>query len=197
MCSVSYLRHLAGSPEKVDALLDLGRKAWNDIAGGPAYGYGNLALTLARPAFDPWLPRQPDTPLPWEYIKPPEERAHAVAVAYVGNDIEGNLSSLYCSGRGIKGAFWGNFLSAAHVAMAGGQETLREKLREMRVERLNHGGLLVVATDSPLPDDTEATRERFAKLHGALQPAFLSREDTPENKRGMLGYFYRERSYMV
>jgi hypothetical protein len=87
--------------------------------------------------------------------------------------------------------------SAPHVAMVGGEETLREKLREMRVERLNHGGLLVVATDSPLPDDTQATRERFAKLHGALQPAFLSREETPENKRGMLGYFYRERSYMV
>jgi hypothetical protein len=25
----------------------------------------------------------------------------------------------------------------------------------------------------------------------------MSREETPENKRGMLGYFYRERSYMI
>jgi hypothetical protein len=67
----------------------------------------------------------------------------------------------------------------------------------MHIESLNLGGLLVVATDNPLPADTEATSSRFTQLHDALQPAFLSREETPENKRGMLGYFYRERSYMI
>ena len=91
MCSVSYLRHLAASPEKVEALLDLAKRAWNGTPGGPAYGYGNLAITLARPMFDPRTPRPPGAPLPWEYIKPPDERVHAVPIAYVGNDIEGNL----------------------------------------------------------------------------------------------------------
>jgi hypothetical protein len=28
---------------------------------------------------------------------------------------------------------------------------------------------------------------------GGARPAFLSRDETPEMKRGMLGYFYRER----
>ena len=164
MCSISYLRHLAASPEKIDALLDLGKKAWNDIAGGPAYGYGNLAITLARPAFDPRVPRPAGAPMPWEYIKPPEERSHAVPVAYVGNDIEGNLASLYSNGRGIKGAFWANFLSAATCAMAGGEETLRRQLGGMRVDRLDHGGLLVVATDNPLPEDVSSTSERFERF---------------------------------
>jgi hypothetical protein len=163
------------------------------MPGGPAYGYGNLAITLARPVFDPRNPRPPGAPLPWEYTKPPGERVHAVPIAYVGNDIEGNLEQLYVRDRGIKGAFWANFLSAAHVAMAGGEAALRKKLNGMRVEPLQHGGLLVVATESPLPEDTDATRERFWRLDEALQPAFLSREHTTQLMRGMLGYFYRER----
>jgi hypothetical protein len=192
-CSVSYLRHVAASREKIEALLNLGRLAWNRVAGGPAYGYGNLAITLARPAFDPRAPRRPAAPMPWDYIKPPEHRAHAVPIAYGGNDIEGNLSPLYCRNAGVKGAFWANFLSAAHVTMAGGEAVLRRDLNGMRIERLEHGGLLVVATDSPLPEDTGETRARFLPLDEALRPAFLSREETPPIKRGMLGYFYRER----
>jgi hypothetical protein len=194
-CSISYLRHLAASSEKVEALLCLAKQAWNAIDGGPAYGYGNLAIILARPRFDPRVPRPPGTPLPWEFIKPPEERAHAVPVAYIGNDIEGNLASLYCGGRGIKGAFWANFLSRGYVEMAGGEEMIRTKLTGLRVDTLDHGGLLIIATESPLPEDTPETRERFARLHTALQPAFLSLEQISENKRGMLGYFYRERPY--
>jgi hypothetical protein len=71
---------------------------------------------------------------------------------------------------------------------------IRAKLPDVHVESLAHGGLLVLATDGPLPDDTEINRRRFLHVHDALQPTFLSREQTPENKRGMLGYFYRERS---
>ena len=192
-CSVSYLRHLAVSPGKVDALLALTRRAWNGIDGGPAYGYGHLAIILARPPFDPHRPALPGAPMPWEYIKPPEHRAHPVPIAYVGNDIEGNLADLYCRNRGIKGAFWANFLSAAHVELAGGEATLKRALTGMRVERLDHGGCLIVATETPLPDDIDETRSRFLRLDEALRPAFLSREGTAENKRGMLGYFYRER----
>lgn len=77
--------------------------------------------------------------------------------------------------------------------MAGGEASLRSKLNGMRVERLQHGGLLIVATDNPLPDDTDATRDLFRRLDAALQPALLSREQTTETMRGMLGYFYRER----
>lgn len=81
--------------------------------------------------------------------------------------------------------------------MAGGEQQIRAKLPGMRIERLNHGGLLVVATDSPLPEDREENRLRFLQVHAALQPAFLSREETSENKRQMLGYFYRERASVV
>jgi len=192
MCSVSYLRHLAASPAKVEALLQLAKQAWDETPGGPAYGYGHLAITLARPIFDPRTPSPPGA-LPWEFINPPAERVHAVPIAYGGNDIELNLEPLYVQDHGIKGAFWANFLSAAYVDMAGGQALLKSKLNGMRVEPLQHGGLLVVATDSPLPEDTNDTRERFWRLDEALQPAFISREQATEMKRGMLGYFYRER----
>lgn len=192
LCSVSYLRHLAASPQKIEALLQFGQKAWNGIEGGPAYGFGNLAITPPRPAFQPWAPQPP-----WEVTRPPAERAHAIPVAYVGSDIDGNLASLFCRGRGIKGAFWANYLSGAHVGLAGGEQAIRAKFPGMRIEPLNHGGLLVVATDSPRPADTEENRQRFLRLHAALQPAFLSREETPENKRPMLGCFYRERPSVV
>ncbi len=192
MCSVSYLRHLAASPEKVEALLQLAKQAWNGTPGGAAYGYGHLAISLARPRWDILKPKPPDALWPWEFVKPPVERVHAVPIAYMG-DIELNLEQVYVRDYGIKGAFWANFLSAAHIAMAGGEATLRAKLDGMRVEPLQHGGLLVVATESPLPDDTDATRERFWRLDEALQPAFLAREQMTEMVRGMLGYFYRER----
>lgn len=192
MCSVSYLRHLAASPEKVEALLRLAIVAWNGTPGGPAYGYGHLATSLPRPRWDITKPKPPDALWPWEFVKPPAERVHAVPVAYMG-DIELNLTSLYVHDKGIKGAFWANFLSAAHVVMAGGEAALRARLSGIRIERLQHGGLLVVATDSPLPEDTADTRERFWRVDEALQPAFIAREETAETKRAMLGYFYRER----
>lgn len=196
-CSVSYLRHLAASPEKVDALLQFGRKTWNSIDGGPPYGFGNLAITPMRPAFNPSAPATPGAPMPWDLIMPPAEPVHAIPVASVGNDIDGNLESLYCKGLGIKGAFWANYLSAAHVALAGGREQLKAKLPGIRLEVLEHGGLMVIATDSPMPEDTAENRQRFMRVQEALRPAFLSREETPERKRRMLGYFYRERGSTV
>lgn len=138
-CSVSYLRHLASSPTRVEALLQLAKQAWDGTPGGPAYGYGNLAITLARPRFDLRNPRPPGAPLPWEFVKPPVERVHAVPIAYVRSDIEGNLDSLYVRDRGIKGAFWANFLSAAHVAMpratGSGGSTRRSNRPSFRAKR--------------------------------------------------------------
>lgn len=197
ICSVAYLRHLAASPEKVEALLELGRRAWNGVDDGPAYGFGNLAITLARPPFDPDNPPLPGTRFPPAFIKPPAQRVHAIPIAYVGNDIEGNLESLYCNNHGINGAFWANYLSATHVAMTGGLEQIKTKLQAIRVESLSHGGLLVVTTDNPLPDDTEENRRRFLQVHATLQPAFPSMGETVEIKRPMLSCFYRERPEML
>ena len=136
MCSVSSFRHFAADPQKVDALLQFGNRAWNGVDGGPAYGYGNLAISP-------------------------------------------------------------HYLSAVHVGMAGGEPQIMARLPGLRIEGLNHGGLVVVATDSPLPDDTEDNRRRFLRVHAALQPAFLSREETSENWRRMLGCFYRERVSVI
>lgn len=191
-CSVSYLRHIAASPQKIDALLQFGKRVWNGIERGPAYGFGNLAITLMRPPFDPFAPIPPGTPFPRPLMAPPGERVHAIPIAYGGTDIDGNLSQLYVKDRGIKGAFWTNYLSAAHVALAGGTEQLRGRMPGIRVEPLDHGGLMVVATDSPLPEDSDENRRRFTTVHGALQPAFLSREATTPMMRPLLGYFFRE-----
>lgn len=76
--------------------------------------------------------------------------------------------------------------------MAGGEQAIRAGLPDARVEPLHAGGLLIVATESLLPEDSEANRRRFLAVHRALQPAFLTRADTSENKRALLGYFYRE-----
>ena len=191
-CSIPYLRHLASSPEKVEALLQLAIQAWNATPGGAAYGYGHLLNSLPRSRWDISKPKPASALWPWEFTKPPVERVHAVPISY-GGDIELNLSGMYPRGKGIKGAFWANFLSAAYVAMAGGESALRSKVDGMRIERLNHGGLLIVATDSPLPEDTDDTRDRFLRLDEALQPAFISRDENAGNVRDKLGYFYRER----
>ena len=114
----------------------------------------------------------------------------------MGN-VENNLEGLYCNDRGIKGAFWANYLSAVHVGLAGGEQAVRAKLPGMRIDSLDHGGLMIITTDSPFPEDTEQNRQRFLEVHAALQPAFLSREETPEGKRPLLGYFYRERASVV
>jgi hypothetical protein len=192
-CSIPYLRHLAASPEKVEALLQFGKTAWNGIDGGPAYGYGNLAMSSPRVDVMEWFKAPLGTPVP---IEAPTERVHAIPVACVG-DVDRNLEQLYVKNRGIKGAFWANYLSAVHAGMAGGEQEIRAKLPGLRIDPLDHGGLLVVATESPLPDDTEENRQRFLRVHAVLQPAFLSREETSEGKRQMLGYFYRERSSVV
>jgi hypothetical protein len=163
-CSIPYLRHLAASAQKVEALLRFGNTVWNGIDDGPAYGYGNLAINSPRVDVMEWMRAPLGTPIP---INAPTERVHAIPVACAG-DVENNLEHLYCEDRGIKGAFWANYLNAVHVRMAGGEQEIRVKLPGMRIESLNHGGLLVVATDSPLPDDTEENRQCFLRVHPAL-----------------------------
>ena len=161
-------RGMARRPSTVSAISPSFRSA-------PASDHSPWA---GRRASDPPLRRAP--------------RAHAIPVAQTGTDIDGNLEGLICGGRGIKGAYWANYLSEAHVRMAGGDAALRERLGGMRIERLNDDGLLIVATDTPLPEDSEQNRQRFIQLEAALKPAFLSRAETPENKRALLGYFFRE-----
>ena len=191
-CSVSYLRLLAASLEKVESLLRLGTAAWNRVKGGAAYGYGNLAFIPTRVPINPHGPQHPGYRLPWDRDTPPAEPPHAIPVAWIGSDVDGNLERMFCTGRGIKGAFWANYLSAVSVRMAGGEQAIRASLPGIRIEPLHAGGLLVVATDSPLPEDSEENRQRFLAVHRVLQPAFLSRAETSENKRALLGYFYRE-----
>jgi hypothetical protein len=117
---------------------------------------------------------------------------HPIPVAATGNDIDLNIDGLIVGGRGIKGAYWANYLSATHVSMAGGAQSIADRLAGMRVEALGDGGLLIVATDTPMPEDSEENRRRFVHLEAALKPAFLSRAETPENKRALLGSFFRE-----
>ncbi len=191
-CSVSYLRRLAASPAKIETLLRLGTAAWNGVPGGAAYGYGNLGFIPPRVPFNPHGPQHAEYRLAWDRDTPPAQRPHAIPIAWIGSDVDGNLDSSFVAGKGIKGAFWANYLSEAYVSMAGGAKAIEASRPGIRIEPLNHGGLLVVATESPLPEDSEENRQRFLAVHRALQPAFLSRAETAGNKRGLLGHFYRE-----
>jgi hypothetical protein len=185
MCSLPYLRHLAAASETIDALLGFGTMAWNGTR--PVYGFGNLAFIPKRaglPFAEGGLPQL-------ELAAPPATRVHPIPVAQTGNDIDLNIDGLICDGRGIKGAYWANYLSAAQVALAGGDAVLRDRLAGLRIEPISRG-LLVVACDSPMPDDSEENRQRFVRLERALKPVFLSSAETPANKRDLLGYFQRE-----
>ena len=177
-CSLSYLRQLAASAAKLEKLLQLGMAAWNGVQGGAAYGYGNLGFIPPRAPFA-------------GHDTPPAQRPHAIPVAWTGADVDGNLDRSFCAGKGIKGAFWANYLSEIYVRQAGGAELVRASLPGIRTETLHGGGLLVVATETPLPQDTEENRQRFLAVHRVLQPAYLSRAETAANKRALLSYFYR------
>lgn len=187
-CSLPYVRALLAEAG-VEAVLRLGVAAWRGAPGGAAYGYANVALTPSRPMFGQpgW---QPPGPGVLAAIAPPAVRPHAIPVAYAG-DVDGNLEALFRARRGIKGAFWANFLGAGHVRRLEGEPALRARLPEARIEPLGDDGLLVVATPSPLPEDSEDNRRRFLDLSRALEPAFISRAETPDTKRALLGYFAR------
>lgn len=197
-CSLSYLRHLSESRERVNALIHLGKAAWDGVDGGTAYGYGNIGFFEKIVPFNPTGPQDPDYVPPWDQPKAaPDLRPHAIPVAYTGLNVDHNLESLYCGGRGIKGAFWANYLSNVYVDLAGGEQRLRDGLPGLRIEALRGGGLLIVAAESPLPQDTEENRQRFLSVHRLLQPVFISRNETSERKGRLLGYFYRERPSVV
>ncbi len=196
-CSLSYLRQLAESPERVEALLRLGKAAWDGM-GGAAYGFGNVAYMEKIVPFNPTGPQDPDYVPPWDLPRAaPDLRPHAIPVAHAGLNVDSNLQSFYSDGRGIKGAFWANYLSKVYVDMAGGEQLLRNELLGCRIEALRGNGLLIVATDSPLPADTEENRQRFLTLHHLLQPAFISRTEAADRTGRLLGYFYRERPSVV
>jgi hypothetical protein len=190
--SVSYLRHLAASPARIETLLRFGMAAWDGVPGGPAYGYGNLGFIPPRVPFNPHNPRHASYRLSWDRDTPPAQRPHAIPVAWIGSDVDGNLNRSFCAGEGIKGAFWANYLSEIYVRKAGSAQAIRASLPGIRIEALHDGGLVVVATESPLPEDSEENRQRYLAVHRVLQPAFLSRAETAANKRALLGYFYRE-----
>ena len=191
-CSVSYLRQLAASPARIDKLLRFGTAAWDGVPGGPAYGYGNLGFIPPRVPFNPHDPQQAGYRHAWDRDTPPAQPPHAIPVAWIGSDVDGNLDGSFCAGKGIKGAFWANYLSETYVGKAGGAQAIRASLPGIRIDDLRDGGLVVVATESPLPEDSEHNRQRFLAVHRVLQPAFLSRAETAANKRALLGYFYRE-----
>ena len=193
-CSVSYLRLLAASPARIEKLLGFGTAAWDGVPGGPAYGYANLGFIPPRVPFNPDGPQQAGYRHAWDRDTPPVQPPHAIPVAWTGADVDGNLDRSFCAGKGIKGAFWANYLSETYVRKAGGAQAIRAGLPGIRIDDLGHGGLLVVATESPLPEDSEQNRQRFLAVHRVLQPAFLSRAETAANQRALLGYFYREQA---
>jgi hypothetical protein len=196
-CSLDYLQQLAASPARVAALLQFGTAAWNGTGDGAAYAFGNVATVPKVVPFVPGVTQVKDFAKRLEIAGPPPSPAHPIPVAHTGHQIDGNLEEIYCAGKGIKGAFWANWLTAAHAAMAGGEETLRAALPDARIDALAGGGLRVVATASPLPDDTEANRDRYRALYRALQRAFISRQEISPIKQKLLGHYYRERPSLI
>lgn len=67
-CSLSYLRYLAESPDRVEALIHLGKAAWDGV-GDAAYGFANVAYMEKIVPFNPTEPRDPDYVPPWDQPK--------------------------------------------------------------------------------------------------------------------------------
>ena len=196
-CSLEYLEELAAWPMLVEALLQFGSAAWNAFGEDAAYGFASVATVPKVVPFMPGVTQLKDFAKRLELAGPPPNPPHPIPVAHTGERIDGNLQDIYCAGKGIKGAFWANWLTAQHVAMAGGEERLRAALPDARIDALATGGLRLVATPSPLPEDTEGNRERYRALYRALKPAFISRQDAGPGKQHLLGHFYRERPVAV
>ncbi len=126
-CSIPYLRHVSASRDMVDALIAFGVQVWN--ATKPAYGFGNLAA----------IPKRAGIPFAREGC-PDRSRSssrrpvHPIPVAATGNDIDVNIDGLIVGGRGIKGAYWANYL--ARIRANGWRRTIDSPidLPGMRVE---------------------------------------------------------------
>lgn len=191
-CSVRYLEALVAGPGRAEAMLRFGRAAWTGLGGHARYGFANLAYT---PKVTPFVPGMSpaDFSHRFDLNAPPAVQPHPIPVAHTGHRIDGNLEQFYCGGKGIKGAFWANFMSSPYVQLAGGEQTLRASLPQFRVETLAPDGLLIVAGESPLPEDTDANRARYQRLGRALQPAFIAKQEVSPLKQDLLGAFYRER----
>ena len=162
------------------------------VAGFASAAAQEIGFIPPRVPFNPHDPQQADYRLSWDRDTPPAQRPHAIPVAWTGSDVDGNLDRSFCAGEGIKGAFWANYLSEIYVRKAGGAQSIAASLPGIRIEALHDGGLLVVVTESPLPEDSDENRQRFLAVHRVLQPAFLSRAEMAANKRALLGHYYRE-----
>ena len=161
---------------KVEALLHSRSGRGTGSPGGPAYGYGNLAITLARPVFDPRTPQAARSSAAVGVHQAARSSACMPCRSPTSATTSKGTSSSSISGTGASRARSGPISCPPRTSIWRGRSVLKAKLNGMRVERLEHGGLLVAATDSPLPEDTDATRDRFWRLDEALQPAFLSRD---------------------
>lgn len=75
----------------------------------------------------------------------------------------------------VKGAFWANFLSKRHVNVLGGPEMVAQVAPCYRVERLSNGGLLMILSPSPVPENKDEEKVAYAKLREFLRPVTVSK----------------------
>jgi hypothetical protein len=72
--------------------------------------------------------------------------------------------------QSVKGAFWANFLSKAHVDALGGATAVRHKAPCHSVQDLADGGLLLLLRPSPFPSDDQSELAAYAALRAFLAP---------------------------
>lgn len=180
-CDLSYLLALR-SFQRVSDLISFGSAAWVSAGTGGVYGYANLGVGSARRNARPWEVSRKATPI-----------EHPIPVALVGSSVDSDLCPWICKGAGIKGAFWSNFLNDGYLRRVGGINVLRQQLPAVRIEALGSGGLMVLASEDPIPEDTEPNRMLYMQLCRALRPAFIPRGELPEHLQYKLGQFYLER----
>jgi hypothetical protein len=157
--SLSYAAQLADHANRVEQLIGFSRKAWTSLP--VFYGCANLGVSdesgsgrMAGTLIGHWTEQSKVT---LADFTPPRQDKLAC-----------RLSSK------VKGAFWLNLLSDAHVEALGGLSAVDEALPEdIRIEEFKRGGMLIQLTQTPELDNSPETQAKFESLRGLLAPILV------------------------
>jgi len=77
----------------------------------------------------------------------------------------------------LRGAFWTNFLNAAHVKSLGGMDRMRSERPCRFIEELGEGGVMLQVSQSPLSSSEYSAAEDYQRLRSFLKPILMETSD--------------------
>ncbi|RJQ56125.1 MAG: DUF3396 domain-containing protein [Actinobacteria bacterium] len=154
--SLRYANELCQDEEQVEKLVQIARNAWAHLK--IRYGYGSLGVTdegaqqpSAQRAIDDWGDQS------------------KITLANVTPELNEQIARDFA--KKVKGAYWLNLLSDAHVKAVGGIEKIDETLPEdIRIEEFKNGGVLIQLAPTPDVENSMDNQGKFVYLSKLLAP---------------------------